>query len=245
MAYNSLNGKVQLPEMFFPKNSLGKMANNADNMYSIVSASMFKGDGTELTGIPRVINSNNNGLVTNINGDENTFYCEPNLTFDSATKILTVNEGRVNAGFFSGDGSFLTGIARGSEYDVQFRSPIGQLTGSSNLQIFPNQVKLNAGFILPRKRVQTNYSIISSDYIIGVDTSTTLSSFEVYLPDASLLESGQTFIVKHEIGNLDDKAIIVIASGSQTIDGSKNAFLLVPHSSINIYCDGSQAFYIY
>ena len=53
------------------------------------------------------------------------------------------------------------------------------------------------------------------------------------------------FTIKDEAGNANSNTITVLTSNSQTIDGVQTISLESPYSAINIYCDGSEKFFIY
>ena len=87
------------------------------------------------------------------------------------------------------------------------------------------------------------YTITKSNYIIGVDS--TGGSVTVTLPDAGTLSSGQVFVVKDEGGDAFNNNILISASGSQKINNTNTAVLQVPYVSIQLYCDGTNKFFIF
>lgn len=106
-----------------------------------------------------------------------------------------------------------------------------------------NVTSINTGLILNRITTAVNYTIEKSNYIIGVDS--TSNSITVTLPDASTLSSGHAFIVKDEGGAAFTNNITISASGSQLINSSNTAVLEVPYSSIQLYCNGTNKFFIF
>ncbi len=106
-----------------------------------------------------------------------------------------------------------------------------------------NVTSINTGIVLNRVTTVTNYNIEKSNYIIGVDS--TSNSVTVTLPDASTLSSGHAFIVKDEGGAAFTNNITISASGSQKINDSNTAVLQVPYSSIQLYCNGTNKFFIF
>jgi hypothetical protein len=64
------------------------------------------------------------------------------------------------------------------------------------------------------------------------------------LPSASLLETGQTFVVKDEGGAANTNNITIQVSDSDLIDGKNSVILESPYASIHLYCNGSNKFFI-
>ena len=65
------------------------------------------------------------------------------------------------------------------------------------------------------------------------------------LPSATLLNDGQTYVVKDEGGEANAKNISIATNGSDTIDGQNSVVLESPYSSIQIYCNGTNKYFIY
>lgn len=99
-----------------------------------------------------------------------------------------------------------------------------------------------SGLSFSRRSVTSNITASVSDRILGVSASAPL---EIRLPDASNYANGQHFTIKDEAGNANSNTITVLTSNSQTIDGVQTISLESPYSAINIYCDGSEKFFIY
>jgi hypothetical protein len=252
MAYNNLSGCVAQPNEFLPrKDALGQ------TIIPIVSGNLSTSDAANVINVPRVSNAVNNSIVTNVGGDANDFTCESNLTFDGDTLNVVGDISAsigVSASYFIGDGSRLTGIlgVSGSDPDgpvtsIQFA--IGtpsdlRLTGSSELLFSSSVLVMGSGLSYNRTRVTASYSISTRDYYIGVDTSANASPIAVSLPSASLLQSGQTYVVKDEGGEANTKNVTISASVGETIDGSNTVILESPYASIQLYCNGSDKFYI-
>ena len=55
---------------------------------------------------------------------------------------------------------------------------------------------------------------------------------------------GKTFIVKDEGGAANASPVIILASGSNTIDGQNTIVLESPYASIQLYCNGIDKYYI-
>ena len=248
MGYNKLSGSIIAPEYFGP----GNRSVNSNILLGDLSSS----NGAEILNIPRLQNATNNAVITNVAGDENQLYCESRLQFDGSVisrSILTVT-GEITASigisssYFEGNGSRLTGIntaaaAAGPIYSVQVHDSAGNgLTGSSTF-LFQNDIlKLGGGLKLNRTAITATMTASATNYYIGIDTS--LNPIAVRLPDASALSDGQTYVMKDEGGVSNTNNITILASGSQTIDGQNTIVLESPYASIQLYCNGTDKFYI-
>jgi len=104
--------------------------------------------------------------------------------------------------------------------------------------------KIKTGLTLNRTAVTTNYSVLSSDYYIGIDTATPSAQITASLPDASTLNDGQVFVFKDEGGAADTHYIVISASSDQTIDNRNKVVLESPYSSLSLYCNGTDKFFI-
>ena len=247
MAYNNISGTVLLP------NELIKVEGITSG---IVSGNLSTSDGAEVINVPRVSNATNNAVVTNVGGDANTLTCETNLTFDgdtlSLTGELTASTG-ISASYLMGDGSRLTGItagggtanAQGPVGALQFRNDAGAgtISGSNNLLFNNNILQIFGGLKLNRRTTTSTITASLTDYYIGTDTSSDVLS--IRLPDAANLIDGQTYVVKDEAGTADTNNVTILASGSQTIDGQNSVVLESPFASIQLYCNGTNKYFIY
>ena len=246
MAYNNLSGTVLLPSLLTTQVTLP-----AD---SILSGNLSTSDGAEVINVPRVSNATNNAIVTNVGGNANTLTCESNLTFDGDTLNvvgeITASTG-VSASFFMGDGSRLTNIGAGN---ANAQGPLGSLqfrnhavnetiSGSSNLIFTNNVLKLSGGLKLNRVTTTSHMTATVADYYIGADS--TSGPISVRLPNAANLENGQTYVVKDEGGVAHNNNITILASGSQTIDGQNSVVLESPFASLQLYCNGTNKYFIY
>lgn len=78
------------------------------------------------------------------------------------------------------------------------------------------------------------YTVLSTDYIIGVNTTSTTAS--ITLPAVSSTTAGRLLTIKDETGNASTNAIYVSASSGDTIDGDSVFTLDSDHVSMTIYC---------
>lgn len=246
MAYNNLSGTVFLPDRLTTRLSL--------TSGSIISGNLDYSDGANITNVPRVSNATNNSILTNVGGDANTLTCESNLKFDgttlNVTGHLTASIG-LSASFLYGDGRYLTNVTgsggnasgQGPSGSVQFHTSNGTISGSSAL-VFRNDVfRVAGGIKLKRTTVSDNYTVTTLDYFVGADSSA--GALSLTLPSAASVMSGQTFVVKDEGGAAGSKPITIAASGGDTIDGSNSVVLRSPYASIQLYCNGSNKYFIY
>tara|TARA_B100000212_G_C27351505_1_gene523858 strand:+ start:685 stop:1431 length:747 start_codon:yes stop_codon:yes gene_type:complete len=248
MAYNNISGTVLLP------NELIKVEGITSG---IVSGNLSTSDGAEVINVPRVSNATNNAVVTNVGGDANTLTCETNLTFDgdtlSLTGELTASTG-ISASYLMGDGSRLTGISAGGGGNANAQGPLGALqfrndagagtiSGSDNLIFNNNILQVFGGLKLNRRNTSSTITASITDYYIG--TNTTNGVLSIRLPDAANLLDGQTYVVKDEAGTAASNNVTILASGSQTIDGQNSVVLESPFASIQLYCNGTNKYFIY
>jgi hypothetical protein len=246
MAYNNLSGTVLQPNHFLPRQD-----HNGNIIVPIVSGNLSTSDGAEIINVPRVYNATNNSLLTNVNGDANRITCETNLTFDGDTLSvvgdITASLG-ISASVYYGDGSNLTNIradnvaAEGPVYSLQCHDVDGDFTGSANLIFQDNILSVNGGLTLSRREVSSSVTLAATDYYIGVTSIN--NPVSLTLPGAQLLNSGQTFVIKDEGGSASTNNVTIQASGSQTIDGQNSVILESPYASIQLYCNGTNKFFI-
>ena len=249
MAYNNLSGSVAQPNEMIPRRDL-----SGSIIVPIVSGNLATSDAANVINVPRVSNPVNYGMVTNIAGDANRLACHSEITFDGDT--LTVDgeisaSVAVSASYYIGDGSKLVNVkadnvvAEGPIHSIQFHDSVdGDLTGSSNLLFSSSVLVMGAGLSYNRTRITGTYSVLKSDYYLGVDTSANDNPIALTLPSASLLQSGQTYVFKDEGGQANTKNISINAITGETIDGSNVVILESPYASIQLYCNGSNKFYI-
>ena len=249
MAYNALTGTVIAAQNYVPGDLI------VDN---IVSGNLSTSNGADVINIPRVSNATNNSLITNVGGDANNLTCETNLTFDgdtfSITGELTASIG-VSASFFEGDGSRLTGIsgARGPAGGIFTEASTTQAYTTSSINIGSTATPANplsvvgnsqlAGGIIHKRVLKTgDYTITIADYFVGVNSSGGVVALT--LPSANATTSGQTWIIKDEGGAAHTNNVTVSRAGSDTIDGQNTIVLESPYASIQLYCNGTDKYFV-
>jgi len=185
----------------------------------------------------------------------------PNCSISSADHKIMMNKTLVvtgalsastfvSASFFVGDGSRLTNVgagnanAQGPLGALQFRNnaEAGTISGSDFL-IFNNRIlNINGGFSLGHRTITSATTASTSDYYIGVDT--TNSQVDIRLLGATSMQTGQTIVFKDEAGNAGTNNVVIFASGSDTIDGQNSVVLESPFAAIQLYCNGTNKYFI-
>ena len=233
--------------------SFGVLTNLSASGY--ISGSSFIGDGSQLTNLPvaaisSYTNPANNRVITSV--DASTVTGEANLTFDGSLLTVTGDvtaSANISASAFYGDGSTLTGIATSGGLFTAINSSNAYVTSSINIgstatPTHPLTVigasHLSGGLIHKRTAITNDYSIVLTDYYLGVDT--TSNTVQLTIPAASTTTEGQTFVVKDEGGNVSSNAITIIRSDSDTIDGETSAAIESPYGALSLYTDGSNWF---
>jgi len=105
------------------------------------------------------------------------------------------------------------------------------VTGNSSLN---GAVTLGGSVFFRATLVSSNYTVQSSDYIIGADVSG--GSLTITLPPVSSTTAGRTIIIKDETGNSSTNPIYINCAGSDTIDGDNSITIESDHFAIAIYC---------
>jgi hypothetical protein len=249
MAYNALSGTVIAAQNYIP----GSLV-----VGNIVSGNLSTSDASSVINIPRVSNATNNAVITNVGGDANTLVCESNLTFDgsvlSITGELTASIG-MSASFFEGDGSRLTGItaepgpggiftlaSTTQAYTTSSVNIGSSATPTNPLSVVGNS-KFGGGIIHKRVLKTGDYAVTVSDYFIGVNT--TSGEVTLTLPTANTTTSGQTWIIKDEGGAANTNNVVVSRASTDTIDGQNTIVLESPYASVQLYCNGTNKYFVY
>jgi len=181
-----------------------------------------------------------------------------NVTFNNNTLFITgalVVSGNVEAHSFDIIQTNLVEINQfGSSKLGNSNDDTHHFTGSvsifsSSTDLFAVNVedrftKIKTGLVFNRKLITTNYNVLISDYYIGVDTATPGAQITASLPNASTLNSGQTFVFKDEGGAANSHNIVISAASGQTIDNQNKVILESPHASLTVYTDGASKFFI-
>jgi hypothetical protein len=181
-----------------------------------------------------------------------------NLTFQNDTLFVTgslIVSGNIEANSFNLIATTITEISQtGSTAFGNSNDDTHHFTGSLSVysesaEIFSIDVansltSIKSGLVLNRVSVTQNYNVTATDYYVGIDTATSSSIITASLPDAAVLQSGQTFVFKDEGGSADGYVIVIKPSGSQKIDNQNQVILESPHASLALYTDGASNFFI-
>jgi len=183
-----------------------------------------------------------------------------NLTFltASSTLFLTgtlVVSGTIEANTFEIISTTITEINQsGSTAFGDTNDDTHHFTGSlsifsSSTDLFTVDVqskstKIKTGLSYNRTAITSNYTVLKTDYYVGIDTATPSSQITASLPNANTLNDGQTFVFKDEGGSAGTHNIVISASSGQTIDNQNKVILESSNASLTLYTDGSAKFFI-
>ena len=181
-----------------------------------------------------------------------------NLTFSNGTMFVTGNmivSGNIEAhGFDIIQTSLIeinqsgsTALGNSNDDTHHFTGSISVFSSSTDLfavDVENKRTKIKTGLILNRTAITSNYSVLVSDYYVGIDTATPTAAITASLPAAESLQSGQTFVFKDEGGSAHQYSIVIKASGSQKIDNQNQVILQSPRAALTIYTDGASKFFI-
>ncbi len=168
------------------------------------------------------------------------------IATDNPTKTLEVNgDGQFNGDVHVSGTLFAEQVkVTLTEVQVVHLSSTGSTSfgdTSDDIHTFKGTVVYTGGVVYNRKSISSNYSMTSEDYLIGIRAN---QNTTITLPSASSLLEGQSFIIKDELGTALEQSLKVQASPGDTIDGLASITIPSPHTSFNLYTDGSGAFFI-
>ena len=152
-----------------------------------------------------------------------TFSGSTNLTYNYTTNVLSGTTAQftvVTASVISSSGDIQTG---------------GALSVRGNIHA--------GGAIAGRYRTFAgNFSVATNSWFCAINSSG--AAVTASLGSATTYYAGQQITFKDVGGFAGTNNILIIASGSQTIDGASGVSLTANSSSVTILADGSSAFYI-
>ena len=94
---------------------------------------------------------------------------------------------------------------------------------------------------IKRVSVSQNYTVLTTDFLVAVDT--TNQSVTITLPDASTIDKHVIYI-KDEGGYCSTNNITITTTNSQLIDGQQSITMNVNYSSITLYNNGINKYFI-
>ncbi len=106
----------------------------------------------------------------------------------------------------------------------------------------PAPVNQTAGSVKYRSKDNGDspYTIVTSDYIIGVDTSG--GAVQINLQAASAAGTGRMLVIKDIKGTAGTNNITIEPNGSELIDRQANMIIAANSGSVILFCDGTEYF---
>ena len=253
-----VNGNVTASAIHLPSLSIGSASTSSylalDSNNNIVLTSSSPGGGGGGGG------ANAQGPVYSLqfNTGSGGISGSANLTFKDNTMFVTGNlivSGTIEANTFEIISTTVTEIDQsGSTSFGDTNDDTHHFTGSlsvfsSSTDLFAVDVenkttKIKTGLTYNRVSVVSDYTVLKSDYYIGINTASPSAIITASLPNANTLNDGQTFVFKDEGGSSNTYNIVISASSGQTIDDQNKVILESPYSSLTIYSDGASKFFI-
>jgi len=147
--------------------------------------------------------------------------------------------------YVKSDGGTGKAALTGSEVGLQiqnFGDPVVDCLGDKSVKFYGNLTSLS-GRTINRITTATNYTVLLTDYYIGV--TSTASLITISLPAATLASNGRIYIIKDESGGAGTNNIIIEPNGAELIDGALSKSISINYGAVAIICDGFQWFVIH
>tara|TARA_R110000824_G_scaffold257900_5_gene446817 strand:- start:1123 stop:2358 length:1236 start_codon:yes stop_codon:yes gene_type:complete len=212
--------------------SLGTAANRWESIYV--------GTGSVHLGPNCTISSTSDGVLVN-----KTLHVSGNLVVSGNIEAHGFDIIQTNLFEINQSGS--TAFGDSNDDTHHFTGSFSILSSSTDVFAVDAENKttiINTGLTLNRVLVTSNYSVLKSDYYVGINTSSPSAMITASLPNANTLNSGQTFVFKDEGGASNTHNIVIVADSGQTIDNQNKVILESPYSSLTVYTDGASKFFI-
>ena len=118
----------------------------------------------------------------------------------------------------------------------------GTVDGATIGGTTPGVVNQTAGTVKYRSKAagDSPYSVVASDYIIGVDTSG--GAVQINLQAAATAGAGRMLIIKDTKGTAGTNNITIEPNGSEKIDRQLNMIIAANSGSVILFCDGTEYF---
>jgi len=171
------------------------------------------------------------GSLTRLVDGDSFIEAGENITVVSASNGSITISAASGGGGIEWDGSTVDGIATFKDSD--------EATVQENLRFNGSALHLTGALNVKYAAKTANFSVATTDYIIGVNTSG--GAVTATLPSAATAGAGRMLIVK-DIGGFASesaKAIIITPAGSEKIDGANSVQILASSGSVSIFTDGS------
>jgi hypothetical protein len=170
-------------------------------------------------------------------------YSAGGQAYDVADEIIRAREGIFNPQFTANTipttrvtTSTSTGSA--STYSNPSTITVGGLIVNNgvttNTLTVSSTSTFNGSIIYGAVLISSTYTILSTDYLVGVNTST--STCSITLPSVSTTTAGRTLVIKDETGNATANPIHISASSGETIDGLSVFTVDSDHGAVTLYC---------
>ena len=204
-----------------------------DNM--VMTGSLFMTGAIEVDGalLPATGNTHNLGSAAKPWG---SLYVSSSSIYFGSEKVSVENN---NLRF--GSGSTTKGFQVGF---MRFRDKGITMAPDQLFELKAFQMSFAGGIAYRRNVVAWDYQILKTDYIVSVQTDTVTASVTLTLPNADDCTNGQTFVIKDEGGAANVRPIQIDCSGSDVIDGQNQVILESPYAAIQLYCNGSNKYFI-
>ena len=115
-----------------------------------------------------------------------------------------------------------------------FTNVIAQNNTTTNTLTVNSTTTFNGAVIYETVLTSGRYVVLSSDYYIGVDTTSVTGS--ILLPSVASTAAGRTITILDETGNASINNIHVSGSGTDTIDGDSVFSIESNNGSITLFC---------
>ena len=152
--------------------------------------------------------------------------------FEVVAKCLRAREGMFNPQFSAGT---VTPVRQTTSTST---GSVAQANTSNNA-LFNNLTAnglttLNGAIVYHTNLVSGNYTVLSTDFIIGVNTTSVAAT--INLPSVSSTNVGRTLFIKDETGNAFTNTISLLAASGETIDGDSTFVIESDNGSVMLYC---------
>jgi len=157
--------------------------------------------------------------------------------FEVVAKCLRAREGMFNPQFVANTiptTRVTTSTSTGSASTYTNPSTVtvgGLVTNTLNVS---STSTFNGAMIYKSVLVSSTYTILSTDYLVGVNTNSSTAS--ITLPSVSTTTTGRTIVIKDETGNAYTNPIHISASSGETIDGLSVFTIDSDNGAVTLYC---------
>lgn len=100
--------------------------------------------------------------------------------------------------------------------------------------VVTNTTTLNGAVIYETVTVSGQYTVVSTDYYIGVNTTSLTGS--ILLPSVATTTAGRTITIVDETGNASTNNIHISGSGTDKVDGDSVFSIESDYGSITLFC---------